>query len=195
VIGPTTGGTVEELPLHEFEAMGHIQTKIPTEICVTERREYEIAQEGFIPFTYRRETENACFFSANSVQKPRTFARTKEGRQAELNYRLGTQLPYLFISCRLAHYIKVIQRENVGSWKERQDLERELNRWINVYVADQEVVSAAVRARRPLRRAKVVVTEVAGNAGWYKCDVQVQPHFRFMGAVFQLDLVGRLDKE
>ncbi|MBW2453010.1 MAG: type VI secretion system contractile sheath large subunit, partial [Deltaproteobacteria bacterium] len=170
-------------------------TKIPTEIMLTERREFEISEEGFIAFTYRRDTDNACFYSANSTQKPKTFGRSPEGRSAELNHRLGTQLPYIFVTCRLAHYLKVIQREQVGTWKERQDLERELQKWIMQYVADQEVVSAAVRARRPLRQAKITVSEVAGSAGWYKVDLQVRPHFKFMGAVFQLGLVGRLDKD
>ena len=195
IIGPTTGGTVEDLPLHQYEALGVNQVKIPTEIVITERREWQIAEEGFIPFTYRRETENACFFSANSCQRPKTFGISKEGRDAEMNHRLGTQLPYLFITCRLAHYIKVIQRENIGSWKEQQDLERELQRWIMQYVSVQEVVQASVRARRPLRSATIKVTEVAGNAGWYRIDMQVQPHFRYMGAVFHLGLVGKLDQE
>jgi type VI secretion system protein ImpC len=195
ILGPSTGGTVDDLPLHEYEALGHIQTKIPTEIMVTERREYEIAQEGFIPFTYRPDTLNACFFSANSIQKPRTFGISKEGREAEVNYRLGTQLPYMFIMCRLAHYLKVIQRENIGTWKQRHDLEHELNKWIRNYVADQDVVSAAVRARRPLRKAKITISDVPGSGGWYKIDLQVMPHIRYMGAVFHLGLVGRLDQE
>jgi type VI secretion system protein ImpC len=195
IIGPQSGGTVEDLPLHEYDALGRIETKVPTEVVITERREHELAEEGFIALTYRAETKNACFFSASSVQKARTFARTKEGREAELNYRLGTQLQYLFVVCRLAHYIKVIQREHIGSWKERQDLERELQAWLRQYVAEQEVVAASVRAKRPLRRGKVSVSEVEGNAGWYKVDIQVQPHFRFMGTVFHLDVVGRLDKE
>jgi len=195
IVGPSTGGTVENLPLHEFEALGRLQTKIPTEIIITERREFEISNQGFMPFTYRPDTLDACFLSANSAQRPKTYGISTEGRQAELNFRLGTQLPYLFMSCRLAHYIKVIQRENIGTWKERQDLERELNAWINQYVASQAVVSASVRARRPLRDASVSVTEVQGNAGFYKVDLKIQPHFRYMGAIFHLGLVGRLDQD
>jgi type VI secretion system protein ImpC len=195
IIGPDAGGTVDDLPLHQYEAMGRIQTKIPTEIMLTERREWELSDEGFIGLTYRRDTDNACFFSANSTQKPKTFGLSDEGKLAALNFRLGTQLPYLFITCRLAHYVKVLQREQIGSWKERQDLERELNKWIGRYVANQEVVSPAVRARRPLREARIIVSDVGGAAGWYKVDIRVRPHFKYMGAVFQLGLVGRLDKE
>jgi type VI secretion system protein ImpC len=195
IIGPQAGGTVENLPLHQYEAMGEIQTKIPTEIVLTERREFELSEEGFIGLTYRKDSDNACFFSANSAQKPKYFGQSEEGRAAELNYRLGTQLPYMMIMCRLSHYLKVLQREQIGSWKERADLERELNEWIGQYVADQDVVSAAIRGRRPLRKAQITVTDVEGNAGWYKVDMKVRPHFKYMGAFFTLSLVGKLDKE
>ncbi|HRI71592.1 MAG TPA: type VI secretion system contractile sheath large subunit, partial [Polyangium sp.] len=150
---------------------------------------------GFIGLSYRKDSDNACFFSANSCQKPKYFGQSEEGRAAELNYRLGTQLPYMFIMCRIAHYLKVLQREQIGTWKERADLEKELNDWISQYVADQDVVSASIRGRRPLRKARIIVTEVEGNAGWYKVDMQVRPHFKYMGAFFTLSLVGKLDKE
>ncbi|WP_437618409.1 type VI secretion system contractile sheath large subunit [Sorangium sp. So ce1151] len=195
IIGPQAGGTVENLPLHQYEAMGEIQTKVPTEILLTERREFELSEEGFIGLTFRKDSDNACFFSANSTQKPKFYGQSEEGRAAEMNYRLGTQLPYMFIMCRIAHYLKVLQREQIGTWKERADLEKELNDWIGQYVADQDVVSAATRGRRPLRKAKIIVTEVPGNAGWYKVDMQVRPHFKYMGAFFTLSLVGKLDKE
>jgi len=195
IIGPQAGGSVENLPLHQYEAMGEVQTKIPTEIMLTERREYELSEEGFIGLTFRKDSDNACFFSANSVQKPKYFGQSEEGRAAEMNYRLGTQLPYMFIMCRIAHYLKVLQREQIGTWKERADLEKELNDWIGQYVADQDLVSAAVRGRRPLRKARIIVSEVEGNAGWYKVDMQVRPHFKYMGAFFTLSLVGKLDKE
>ena len=195
IIGPMAGGTVESLPLHQYEAMGEIQTKCPTEIFITDRREFELSEEGFIALTFRKDSDNACFFSANSVQKPKYFGQSEEGRAAELNYRLGTQLPYMLIICRLAHYLKVLQREQIGSWKERADLERELNDWIGQYVADQEVVSPGVRSRRPLRKARIIVSDVEGNAGWYKVDMQVRPHFKYMGSFFTLSLVGKLDKE
>ncbi|WP_437790807.1 type VI secretion system contractile sheath large subunit [Sorangium sp. So ce693] len=195
IIGPQAGGSVENLPLHQYEAMGEIQTKVPTEIMLTERREFELSEEGFIGLTFRKDSDNACFFSANSAQKAKFFGQSDEGRAAEMNYRLGTQLPYMFIMCRIAHYLKVLQREQIGTWKERADLEKELNDWIGQYVADQDVVSAATRGRRPLRKARIIVTEVPGNAGWYKVDMQVRPHFKYMGAFFTLSLVGKLDKE
>jgi type VI secretion system protein ImpC len=175
--------------------MGRVEAKIPTEILVSDRREYELAEEGFIALTMRKGSDNAAFFSANSVQKPKYFGATPEGKAAETNYKLGTQLPYMFIISRLAHYIKVIQREHIGSWKERTDLERELNQWIRQYVSDQENPSADVRSRRPLRAAQISVSDVEGEPGWYRVNMAVRPHFKYMGADFTLSLVGKLDKE
>lgn len=195
VIGPQGGGAVEDLPVYQFQAMGELQTKIPTEILLSERREYELAEEGFIGLTMRKGSDNAAFFSANSTQKAKRFPNTAEGKQAELNYKLGTQLPYTFVVSRLAHYLKVIQRENIGTWKERGDLEKELNDWIRQYVADQDNPSPGVRSRRPLRKAEIAVSDVEGEPGWYRVSLKVQPHFKYMGASFTLSLVGKLDKE
>ena len=195
IIGPAGGGAVEDLPVHTFESMGAIEAKIPTEVLLSERKEFELAEEGFIGLTMRKGSDNACFFSASSCQKPKYFGQSQEGKDAELNYKLGTQLPYLFIVNRLAHYLKVLQREQIGTWKERVDLERELNRWIRQYVADQDVVEPGVRGRRPLRKAEVTVSSVEGEPGWYRVDLKVRPHFKYMGAFFSLSLVGKLDKE
>ena len=195
IIGPQSGGAVEDLPLHHFESMGEIETKIPTEVLVSDRREYELAEEGFIALTMRKGSDNAAFFSANSAQKPKFFGISAEGKTAELNYKLGTQLPYLFIVNRLAHYLKVLQREQIGAWKERTDLELELNKWIRQFVADQENPSAEIRGRRPLRAAQVIVSDVEGEPGWYRVSLNVRPHFKYMGADFTLSLVGKLDKE
>lgn len=195
IIGPQSGGAVEDLPVHLYESLGQLQAKIPTEVLISDRKEFELAEEGFIALTMRKDSDNAAFFSANSVQKPKNFPKTPEGMQAQTNYKLGTQLPYLFIVNRLAHYIKVLQREQIGSWKERKDLESELNKWIRQYVADQENPSADVRSRRPLRAARVEVADVAGDPGWYQVSLAVRPHFKYMGANFEISLVGRLDTQ
>jgi type VI secretion system protein ImpC len=194
IIGPQSGGAVENLPIHTYEAMGQTQAKVPTEVLISDRREYELAEQGFIALTMRKGSDNAAFFSANSVQKPKFFGNSEEGKEAELNYKLGTQLPYMFIVNRLAHYIKVLQRENIGSWKSRGELESELNKWIRQYVADQDNPSAEVRSRRPLRKAQITVEDVEGEPGWYRVGMSVQPHFKYMGADFTLSLKGKLDK-
>ncbi|WP_150523512.1 type VI secretion system contractile sheath large subunit [Roseibium sediminis] len=195
IIGPLSGGAVYDLPVHVYEAFGQLEEKIPTEILITDRREYELAEEGFIALTMRKGSDNAAFFSANSAQKPKIFQNTKEGKAAETNYKLGTQLPYMMIINRLAHYIKVLQREQIGSWKEKEDLERELNTWLKQYVADQENPPQDVRSRRPLRAAQVEVSDVEGDPGWYQVSLKVRPHFKYMGANFELSLVGKLDKD
>jgi type VI secretion system protein ImpC len=195
IIGPNAGGAVDQLPLHQYEAMGELQTKIPTEVQVTLRREFEMSEQGFIPLVYRKDTDNAAFFSANSAQKPKRFPDTPEGKEAETNYRLGTMLPYMFIVARLAHYIKMLQTEQIGTWKERADLERELNKWISQYVTEMDNPAPGVRARKPLRAARVAVEDVAGQPGWYRCKLEVRPFFKYMGADFTLSLVGKLDKD
>ncbi|HFQ8140366.1 TPA: type VI secretion system contractile sheath large subunit [Pseudomonas aeruginosa] len=195
IIGPLSGGAVEDLPVHLYESLGQLQAKIPTEVLVSDRREFELAEAGFIPLTMRKDSDNAAFFSANSVQKPKLFPKTQEGQEAQTNYKLGTQLPYMFIINRLAHYLKVLQREQIGSWKERSDVEREQNTWLRQFIADQENPSSDVRSRRPLRAARVIVQDVAGDPGWYQISLAVRPHFKYMGANFELSLVGRLDKD
>jgi len=194
IIGPQGGGTVGDLPIYNYEAMGEIQTKIPTEMLISERREFELAEQGFISLAMRKNSDNAAFFSANSCQKPKFFGNTKEGKEAETNYKLGTQLPYIFVVSRLAHYIKVLQRENIGTWKERADLESELNLWLRQYVADMDAPGPEVRSRRPLRSAQIEVHDVEGDPGWYRVSLRVRPHFKYMGASFTLSLVGKLDK-
>jgi type VI secretion system protein ImpC len=194
IIGPEGGGTVTDLPIYSFNSMGMIQNKIPTEVLISERREFELSEEGFIALTMRKSSDNAAFFSASSTQKPKYFGNSKEGKEAELNYKLGTNLPYIFIVSRLAHYIKVIQREHIGIWKERFDLECELNAWIRQYVADMDNPGEGVRSRRPLRQAEIKVSDVHGDPGWYRVNLAVRPHFKYMGASFTLSQVGKLDK-
>lgn len=195
IIGPHGGGTVDNLPIYNFKSMGEIQQMIPTEILITERREYELSEQGFISLTMRKGSGNAAFFSANSVQRAKTFADTPEGKTAETNFRLGTQLPYMFIITRLSHYLKVLERENIGDWKERTDVEAELNAWLNQYIVDMENPLPEIRSRKPLKAAHVLVEEVPGEAGWYRSTLTVRPHFKYMGAGFTLSLVGRIDKQ
>jgi type VI secretion system protein ImpC len=195
IIGPQGGGAVEDLPLYHFESMGQTQTKIPTQVLISERREYELSEEGFIALTMRKGSDNAAFFSANSCQAPKIFPNTPEGKEAETNFRLSTQLPYMMIMDRLAHYIKVIQRENIGTWKERADLERELNKWLSQYVTEMDNPDPVTRSKRPLRMARIEVNDVAGEPGWYSVTLKARPHFKYMGSNFTLSLVGKLDKE
>jgi type VI secretion system protein ImpC len=194
IIGPQSGGMVEDLPIHQYVENGETKHMPPVEVTLSDRREFELSEQGFMGLTVRKGSDNATFFSANSPQKPKFFGNDPESKQAETNFKLGTELPYLFVVNRLAHYIKVLQRENIGSWKTRSELENELQTWIRQYVADQDNPPAAVRSKRPLREARITVTEDAGNPGWYRVEMQVRPHFKYMGSSFTLSLAGKLDK-
>ena len=196
IIGPQGGGAVDDLPLHPYEAMGEIQTKIPTEVLVSERREYELAEEGFIALTMRKGSDNAAFFSANSGAESRSSSATpRKGKDAELNYKLGTQLPYM------------IDRQPPGplpqgaAAREHRHLEGAHRPRDGAQQVDPPVRG---RPGQPGRRSAAAVRcvqaeierqDVEGEPGWYRVGLKVRPHFKYMGAEFTLSLVGKLDKE
>jgi type VI secretion system protein ImpC len=188
------GGVVQRLPLYAMGA--HIaEERIPTQVLVSEQREFELAEEGFVALAMRKGMNDALFFSANSCQKGKSFENASGDDAAAINYKLSTQLPYMMIMNRLAHYLKVLQRENVGAWKTRQVLEEELNKWINQYVTEMDNPDPSTRSRRPLRMAEVKVDDVPENPTWYRITIRARPHFKFMGANFTLSLTGKLDRE
>lgn len=195
ITGPGSGGSVQDLPLHLFEELGETTTKIPTEIMIPERRDFELSEEGFIPLVYRKGDDNACFFAANSTQKPKFYGQSSEGKENETNYKLGTQLPYTFMVSRIAHYLKVLQRENLGTWQTKEKMQSELSTWIKQYVNDVDVPMPGVVGRRPFRRAAVEVEDIPGDPGWYKVGLKLMPHFKYQGAFFELSLVGKLESK
>ncbi|WP_437930224.1 type VI secretion system contractile sheath large subunit [Sorangium sp. So ce291] len=190
IIGPAAGGLIEGLPRPDGE--GVIQT--PTEVALSFSDEAAIAERGLIPLLSVAPGQ-ACFFSASSLQAPRSFGDTEEGRAAEMNYRLGTQLPYLFILARIVHYLKVIYRSYQHAFETPQEAEKELNDWVGQYVADREVVTAASRARRPLRKAKVLIENTEHEGDWYRLETRLRPHFKHMGAFFTLSVSSRIEKK
>ena len=192
--GPQAGGMVENLILHQYKTMEGIQTKIPTEVLISDRREFELAECGFIGLTMYKNTDKACFFSANSVQKPKSFPDTEEGRRDQTNYKLGTRLTYMMMISRLAHYLKVIQRDNLQTWQSPTKMQTELTEWMRQYAADMDNPTEEVANRRPIRKFSIDVSEVPGEVGFYKVDLKVMPHIKFEGANFTLSLVGKLDK-
>ena len=195
IIGSDGGGKVENLLCSYHEAMPGIQDKIPTRVVITERREFELAEQGFIPLAIGNAPNEAIFFSANSVLRPQRFAKTEEGIAAEVSFRLSTQFPYMLLVNRLAHYIKVLQRENMGNWREKTELARELNKWISQYVTAMDTPDALTRSRRPLRMAHIDVKELINEAGWYAVTMKVRPHFKYMGVNFTLSLEGKLERQ
>jgi type VI secretion system protein ImpC len=188
--GPQSGGVVEDLPLHNYQAAGDTVTKIPTEVLMSERREFELAELGFMPLSFYKNRDYACFFSANSCQKPKQYVDP----DSTANSRLSARLPYLFLVSRLSHYLKVIQRENIGAAKEQDDLQLELEEWLNQYVTEDKSPSVEAKAKYPLSMAKIEVTDIADNPGFYNVEMLVRPHFQIEGVDVSLSLVSRLPK-
>lgn len=186
--GPEGGGKVMNLPLHQYNIGQGLQTKIPSEVLFSETRELAMAELGFIPLSYYKNSDYACFFSANSTQRPKQYASAS----ATANARINTRLPYIFLSARLAHYLKVIQRENIGSTKNRIELEVELNKWISGLVTKMNNPGVELMATHPLKAAEITVNSIAENPGFYQVSMSAIPHFQVEGMDVQLSLVAQL---
>ncbi len=179
----------------DYPSLGGLWQRPPLECLISARVEQALAEEGLIGLVYERSTGRARLVSAASVQRPRhTFTTSDEERAALAGERLGAQLPYIFLVSRLAHYLKCVQRERIGTWSDRSALQRELELWLRQFVSDQDDAQWEVRARRPLRRASVQVEAVEGQTGWYRCRLQLQPHLTHNSASFTLSLFGKLDR-
>lgn len=188
--GPQAGGLVEDLPLHMFKAGGDTEVKVPTEILISDRREYEFAQQGLISLSFYKNKNYACFFSAQSAQRPTKYSTA----EATANSKLSANLPYLFLVSRLAHYLKVIQRENIGAAKEKDDLQRELESWIKKLVTEMPNPGPDLKAKCPLRAAAIEVVDHADNPGFYSVAMKVRPHFQIEGVNVDLSLVSQMPK-
>lgn len=194
IVGPQGGGAIHHLPLHVYEQVGALKTKCPTEVSLDDLWERDLAEQGLIGLVFRKHSADATFLSANSLHRPQVFPNTAEGQLAQRSATLGARLPYVFVISRLAHFMKVLQREQIGAWKSRSDLERELNTWLRGYVSDMPDPPPETRARKPLRRAKVTVEEVPGQGHWYRCGLTIEPHFKLEGLEFSLSVIGKLDR-
>lgn len=194
IVGPQGGGAIHDLPLHVYEQAGALKTKCPTEYSLDDQWERELAEQGLIGLVFRKHSADATFLSAHSLHRPPVFPRTPEGQAAQRSATVGAQLPYAFVISRIAHYMKVLQREKIGSWQTRADLERGLNEWLRGYVSDMPDPPAETRARKPLRRGKITVEEVPGQMQWFRCGLTVEPHFKLEGLEFSLSVIGKLDR-
>jgi type VI secretion system protein ImpC len=188
--GIEAGGAVEGLPTHTFPTDdGGVDMKCPTEIAISDRREAELAKNGFMPLVHRKNSDFAAFIGAQSLQKPFEY----DDPDATANANLAARLPYLFACCRFAHYLKCIVRDKIGSFKERDDMQRWLQDWIMNYVDGDPAHSAeTTKARKPLAAAEVVVQEVEGNPGYYTSKFSLRPHFQLEGLTVSLSLVSKL---
>jgi len=188
--GVESGGAVEGLPSHTFPTDdGGVDMKCPTEIAISDRREAELAKNGFMPLVHKKNTDFAAFIGAQSLQKPFEY----DDPDATANANLAARLPYLFATCRFAHYLKCIVRDKIGSFKERADMQRWLNDWILNYVdGDPLHSSETTKAQLPLAAAEVVVEEVEGNPGYYSSKFFLRPHYQLEGLTVSLRLVSKL---
>lgn len=187
--GVEGGGLVEDLPTHTFRTDdGEVALKCPTEISITDRREKELSDLGFIPLVHCKNTDYAAFFGAQSAQKARKY----DTDSANANASLSAQLQYMFAVSRIAHYMKAMMRDKIGSFASAANVQNYLQRWIDQYVTADDSASQETKAQFPLREASVEVSEVPGRPGVYRAVSFIRPHFQLDELSVSLRLVAEL---
>jgi type VI secretion system protein ImpC len=187
--GAEGGGKVENLPFHVFTSDdGDLDAKCPTEIGITDRREFELSNLGFLPLCHYKNTDYAVFFGAQSTQKPKKYDRP----EATSNAAISARLPYLMATSRFAHYLKVMARDKIGSFMEATDCEAWLNRWIQNYVNSNEAGGQEMKARYPLREARIEVREIPGRPGSYNAIAYLRPWLQMEELTTSMRLVARI---
>ena len=189
--GVEGGGVVENLPVHTFPTDdGDVAMKCPTEIAISDRREFELSNLGFLPLLHCKNRDFAAFIGSQSCQKPKTYFDA----DANANAELSTKFNYLLCVSRFAHYLKMMARDKIGSDMERQDCERWLNDWISNYVCDPTTAGEETRAQCPLSDASVEVREIEGRPGWYEAVAHLRPHFQLETLTASMRLVAQVPK-
>ncbi len=187
--GVESGGLVEGLPVHNFRTdSGDVAMKCPTETPITDRREKEMADLGFVPLVHCKGTPNAAFFSVQSAQKPKIYDKDN----ATANARISAQLPYIFAVSRFAHYLKSMMRDKIGGFMSRSEVERFLNNWINNYTIANDDAGFELKAKHPLKEARIEVVEIPGKPGAYRAVSFLRPHFQLDELNVSLRLVADL---
>jgi len=187
--GVEGGGLVEGLPAHTFKTdSGDVALKCPTETAITDRREKELSDLGFIALCHAKGTDFAAFFGGQTANKPKVYNTS----DATANARVSGMLPYVLAASRFAHYLKVIMRDKIGSFMTRENVAAFLNTWISQYVLLSDDAPQAVKAKFPLREARVDVMDVPGKPGVYKAVVFLKPHFQLDELTVSIRLVAEL---
>ena len=188
--GIESGGAIEGLPTHTFPTDdGGVDMTCPTDIGISDRREAELAKAGFMPLIHKKNSDFAAFIGAQSLHKPGTY----DDPDATANANLAARLPYLFATCRFAHYLKCIVRDKIGSFRERDDMQGWLQSWITQYVdGDPAHSSEETKARKPLAAAEVQLEPVEGNPGYYNSKFFLRPHYQLEGLTVSLRLVSKV---
>jgi type VI secretion system protein ImpC len=189
VRGAEGGGKVEGLPAHVFTSDdGDADLKCPTEIGITDRREAELSKMGLLPLCHYKNTDYAVFFGGQTCQKPKKY----DSPDATANAAISARLPYIMATSRIAHYLKVMARDKIGSFMEASDCETWLNRWIKTYVNSNPAASQEMKAKYPLAEAKVQVKEVPGKPGSYHAVAYLRPWLQFEELTASLRMVARI---
>jgi type VI secretion system protein ImpC len=186
--GPKGGGLVSGLPVHMFNVRGEEEMKLPVEMAIPDYRELEFANAGFMPLVYRKGTADACFFSCQSLKKPKKFKDPKDSENAQL----VTNLSYTYSITRIAHYVKSIMRDNIGSSADASYIKNSLQNWLLEYVTTVVDPDDLTLRFYPFKAASVDVVEREGMIGWYDCAISVLPHIQFEGMDVELKLDARL---
>ena len=187
--GVEGGGLVEALATHNYRTdEGDVALKCPTEVSITDRREKELADQGFVPLVHCKGTDYAAFFSVQTANKPKVYDKP----EANANARLSAQLPYMLAMSRFAHYLKAMMRDKLGSTMSRSQAELFLNQWIANYVIADDNASSSAKAERPLREARIEVMEVPGKPGALRAVCFLRPHFQLDELTVSLRLVADL---
>lgn len=186
--GPKGGGLVSGLPTHTFNIRGEQEIKIPVEMVIPDYKELEYANSGFVPLVYRKGTADACFFSCQSLKKAKKFKDPKDTENAQL----VTNLSYTMSVCRIAHYVKCIMRDNIGTTADAPYIQNSLTNWISKYITTIVNPDDFTLRYYPFKAAVVEVVEQEGAIGWYKCNIAVKPHIQFEGMDVELRLESRL---
>jgi type VI secretion system protein ImpC len=180
---------VEGLPAHIFTSDdGDPDLKCPTEIGITDRREAELSKLGFLPLCHYKNTDYAVFFGGQTTQKPKKYDRP----EATANAAISARLPYIMATSRIAHYLKVMARDKIGSFMEVTDCEKWLNRWIRNYVNANPGAGQDMKAKYPLADAKVQVKEIPGKPGSYNAVAWMRPWLQFEELTASLRMVARI---
>jgi type VI secretion system protein ImpC len=191
--GAENGGKVENLPTHVVKtAAGDEEQKCPTEVQITDRREKELSDCGFLPLVHYKDKDYSVFFGGQTAQKPKVFTG-KGADSANSNAQISARLPYIMATSRIAHYLKVMARDWIGSFKERDDLQQRLNNWISDYICTAKNPSEKEKAERPLAEASIEVTEIPGQPGSYNAVAHLRPWLQMEELNASLRMVAKLD--
>ena len=190
--GAENGGRVDGLPTHVVKNdKGETAQKCPTEIAITDRRENELSDCGFLPLCHYKDTDYAVFFGAQTVQKPKKYNKP----EATENAKISARLPYIMASSRIAHYLKVIARDKIGSFMEREDCQKWLEDWIADYISADDSPAPEQKARYPLREAKIEVKEVPGDPGHYSTKIMLRPWLQLEKLNASISMVSKLRRQ